>query len=93
MGNHGGGIPKGGSSRAGSKGVGGGAANRKFSPGDHVHVHAGVHTGIEGKVRRAVGLNHVHIVPKKGRAIIAHIKNVAHGSVGVSTKHFHARVG
>lgn len=79
MGNHGGGIPAG--------------SGSKFHKGDHVRVHAGVHTGLEGKVRRMVGLHHVHIVPKTGRAVIAHVKNVAHGSVGVRTKHFHARVG
>lgn len=93
MGNHGGGIPEGGSAGAGQKGVSEGSANHNFSVGDHVHVHAGVHTGIEGKVKRLVGLNHVHIVPKSGRAIIAHAKNVAHGSVGVRTKHAHVRVG
>jgi hypothetical protein len=38
-----------------------------------------------------VGLNHVHIVPKTGRAFISHVLNV--GTVGVHTKHFNARVG
>lgn len=82
MGNHGGGFPK-----------GSGKKTHDFHVGDHVHVHAGVHTGIEGKVKRTLGLNHLHIVPKSGRSVIAHVKNVAHGSVGVSTKHFHARIG
>lgn len=92
MGNHGGGIPKGGSAKSGHKGVSSGSADKRFSPGSPVHIRAGVHTGLEGKVRRMVGLNHVHIVPKAGRSVIAHVKNVSHGSVGASTKHLHARI-
>jgi hypothetical protein len=92
MGNHGGGIPKGAKNRAGTKGTSAGSADKgsnKFSVGDHVRVHAGVHTGIEGKVRRTLGVNHVHVVPKSGRSFIAHVRNVG----TVHTKHFHAGVG
>lgn len=90
MGNHGGGIPKGAKNRPGTKGTSEGSADQgKFSAGDHVRVHAGIHTGIEGRVKRMVGLNHVHIVPKTGRRIIAHVRNVG----SVHTKHFHAGIG
>lgn len=91
MGNHGGGIPKGAKNRPGTKGTSAGSADQPkhdFHVGDHVHVHAGIHTGIEGRVRRTIGANHVHIVPKKGRAVIAHVRNVG----SVKTKHFHAGV-
>jgi hypothetical protein len=81
MGNHGGGIPPGGSASAGSKGVGAGAANgptHGFSAGMHVHVTSGIHTGVSGRIKRTVGLNHVHIVPKAGRSVIAHVKSISH---------------
>jgi len=92
MGNHGGGIPAGSKNRPGTTGTSSGSADHShFSAGDHVRVHAGIHTGIEGKVKRMVGLNHVHIVPKSGRAVIAHVRNV--GSIGGSTRHLHGRIG
>jgi hypothetical protein len=92
MGNHGGGIPKGSKNHRGTKGTSANSADKhKFHVGDHVMIHAGPHTGISGKVKRTLGLNHVHIVPKAGRSVIAHVKNV--GTVGGSTKHLHLRVG
>lgn len=82
MGNHGGGIPPGGSAKAGNKGVGGGSADtgssgasHGFHAGDHVSVRVGGRS-IRGRVKAAVGLNHVHVVPKSGRRIIAHVRNV-----------------
>lgn len=100
MGNHGGGIPKGGKAKAGSKGVGGGSADKsgknkvasvlkhEFRAGDHVQVRVGARTGVKGKVKRTIGLNHVHIVPQKGRSFVANVKHlgtvrVGRGYVGV----------
>lgn len=92
MGNHGGGIPKGGHANAGSKGVGGQSADKNkdlsklakhaFRVGDHVEVRAGVRTGVKGKVKRLIGANHVHIVPQKGRSFIAHVKHLGSVRVG-----------
>lgn len=89
MGNHGGGIPKGAKAKSGTKGVSQGSADKgnKFKVGDHVVVRAGFRTGVKGKVKRTLGLNHVHVVPRAGRSFIAHVKNL--GTVGIG----HAYVG
>lgn len=94
MGNHGGGIPKGAKNEPGTKGTSAGSADQPahgFHIGDHVMVHAGLHTGISGRIKRTLGLNHVHIVPKAGRQVIAHVRNI--GTIGASGKHAHVRVG
>lgn len=92
MGNHGGGIPQGSKAKAGTKGTSknsadtrqnhAGAQSNKFKVGDHVVVRAGFRTGIKGKVKRTLGLNHVHVVPQKGRAFIANVKHLGTARIG-----------
>lgn len=90
MGNHGGGIPKGSKNRKGTKGTSANSADKhNFHVGDHVQVRAGVRTGIKGKIKRTLGVNHVHVVPKAGRSFITHVNNLG----TVHTKHVYGGIG
>lgn len=86
MGNHGGGIPKGSKNKHGD--AKSGAQEKQhvqhhFKAGDHVHVHTGIHAGVTGRVKQKLGKNYLHVVPYKGRAFAAHVKQVSHvGGMG-----------
>jgi hypothetical protein len=56
-----------------------------------------VNTGTKGEIKRKIGANHVHIVPKSGRSVIAHVRNVSHvgtasGKLG-GARNIHGSIG